>query len=96
LITSRVLAKVKTLNLYRNFLKDEGAIILANKNRLEKLEELDIAQNEIGDEGLIALSDSTRFPNLVAVYADNNFGSIEAQEDAREGENFKKLQSLNL
>jgi hypothetical protein len=57
---------------------------------------MDLAQNEIGDEGYIALSTSSRFPNLVALYLDNNFGTREGRESARQGPTFKKLQSLNL
>jgi hypothetical protein len=77
-------------------LKDEGAKVLAEENTLEKIEEMDLAQNEIGDEGYIALSNSSKFPNLVALYLDNNFGTREGRESARLGPNFKKLQSLNL
>jgi Ran GTPase-activating protein (RanGAP) involved in mRNA processing and transport len=87
---------LKTLNLYRNYLKDDGAKVLAEENELEKIEEMDLAQNEIGDEGYIALSISSRFPNLVALYLDNNFGTREGRESARQGPTFKKLQSLNL
>ena len=66
------------------------------ENELEKLEELDLAQNEIGDQGILALSESTRFPNLVALYMDNNFATREGLESARLGSNFKKLDSLNI
>jgi len=96
IIKSPYLKKVKTLNLYRNWLKDEGAQILAEENELDRLEEMDLAQNEIGDPGLLALSQSKRFPNLVAVYMDNNFASREGRETAKTGSNFAKLQSLNL
>lgn len=96
LIKSPNLKKLKTINLYRNGIKDEGAQILAEENELDRLEELDLAQNEIGDPGLLALSQSKRFPNLVAVYIDNNFASREGRESARIGPNFAKLQSLNL
>jgi hypothetical protein len=96
LVESKTFSKLKTLNLYRNCIKDKGAKILAERNRLEKLEDLDLAQNEIGDEGLMALANSKNFPNLVAVYIDNNFASYDAREEARDGFNFRKLQSLNL
>jgi Ran GTPase-activating protein (RanGAP) involved in mRNA processing and transport len=96
LCQSTVLTKLKTLNLYRNFIKDEGAIFFARENRLNQLEELDLAQNEIADEGLLALAESRAFPNLVAVCMDNNFTSIEGKEDARACPNFRKLQSINL
>ena len=93
---STVLTKLKTLNLYRNLVKDEGVKILAKENVLSQLEELDLAQNEIGDGGMMALAVSKAFPNLVSLYMDNNFTSMEAKEDARAGHNFRKLQSLNL
>ena len=93
---STILTKLKTLNLYRNLIKDEGAKILAKENSLSQLEELDLAQNEIGDGGMMALAVSKVFPNLVALYMDNNFTSVEAREDAKAGPNFNKLQSLNL
>jgi len=93
---STVLGKLKTLNLYRNSLKDAGAKIFAKENKLVNLEDIDLAQNEIGDEGLIALSESKAFPHLVAIYLDNNFTSEEVREEARYGSNFKKLQSINL
>ena len=96
LIGSRVFSKLKTLNLYRNYLRDEGAVVFARDNRLEKLEEVDLAQNEIGDKGLLALASSKAFPNLVAMYLDNNVASAEAKEEAKGGANFRKLQSLNL
>ena len=91
-----MLGKVKTLNLYRNFLKDEGAVVLAEENKLAKIEEMDLAQNEIADKGLLAMAHSKAFPNLVAAYFDNNFTSAEANDEARHAPNFKKLQSLNL
>ena len=93
---STILEKLKTLNLYRNLIKDEGAIFFAKENRLSQLEELDLAQNEIGDGGLMALALSKVFPNLVAVYMDNNFASVEGKEDAKSCPNFSKLESLNL
>ena len=93
---STILTKLKTLNLYRNSIKDEGAKVFAKENRLSQLEELDLAQNEIGDGGLMALALSKGFPNLVAVYMDNNFASVEAKEEAKVGLNFSKLESLNL
>ena len=93
---STIFTKLKTLNLYRNLIKDEGAIFFAKENRLSQLEELDLAQNEIGDGGLMALASSKVFPNLVAVYMDNNFASVEAKEDAKGCPNFSKLESLNL
>ena len=93
---SPILTKLKTLNLYRNLIKDEGASFFAKENRLSQLEELDLAQNEIGDEGLMALAVSKGFPNLVAIYMDNNFASAEAKEDAKTCPNFRKLESLNL
>ncbi|MFQ5482146.1 MAG: hypothetical protein ACE5ER_05255 [Nitrospinaceae bacterium] len=96
LIKAPFMKRLKTLNLYRNWLKDEGAIILAEENELAQVEEMDLAQNEISDAGVIALSQSNRFPNLVAVYLDNNFATREARETARAGPNFAKLQSLNL
>lgn len=96
LINSKVLTKVKTLNLYRNFLKDEGAAVFAEENKLYKIEEMDLAQNEISDKGILDLAYSKAFPNLVAAYFDNNFASAEANEEARQAPNFKKLQSLNL
>ena len=96
IIRSPHLKKLKTLNLYRNWLRDEGAVILAEENELKKLEEMDLAQNEIGDTGLLALSRSRKFPNLVALYLDNNFGTREGREKARSGPTFAKLQSLNL
>lgn len=88
--------KLKTLNLYRNSLKDGGAKVFAQDNELEGLEEIDLAQNEIGDEGILALANSKKFPHLAAMYLDNNFASIEAREEAKHGVNFKRLQSLNL
>lgn len=93
---STTLTKLKTLNLYRNLIKDEGVKFLARENRLSQLEELDLAQNEIGDDGVMALGVSKMFPNLVAVYMDNNYASAEAKEDARACPNFRKLESLNL
>ena len=93
---STILTKLKTLNLYRNLIKDDGARIFAKENRLSQLEELDLAQNEIGDDGLMALALSKGFPNLVAVYMDNNFASVDAKEDAKACPNFRKLESLNL
>ena len=45
---------------------------------------------------MMALAVSKAFPNLVSLYMDNNFTSMEAKEDARAGHNFRKLQSLNL
>ena len=85
---------IKWLN--RNLIKDEGAGLFAKENCLNQLEELDLAQNEIGDEGLIALASSKNFPNLVAVYMDDNFASLEAKEDAKSRLNFRRLESLNL
>ena len=93
---STTLKKLKTLNVYRNLIKDKGARFFAKENRLSQLEELDLAQNEIGDEGLMAFAVSKAFPNLVAFYMDNNFASAEAKEDARACPNFRKLESLNL
>jgi Ran GTPase-activating protein (RanGAP) involved in mRNA processing and transport len=90
------LKKLKTLNVYRNLIKSEGARFIAKENCLSQLEELDLAQNEIGDEGVMALAVSKLFPNLVALYMDNNFASVEAKEDARACPNFHKLESLNL
>ena len=93
---STTLKKLKTLNVYRNLIKSEGVRFIAKENCLSQLEELDLAQNEIGDEGVMALAVSKLFPNLVALYMDNNFASVEAKEDARACPNFHKLESLNL
>ena len=35
LIRSKVFKKVKSLNLYRNYIKDEGAKIMASENELD-------------------------------------------------------------
>ena len=40
---SNTLKKVKSLNLYRNYIKDEGSVIFANENQLEKIEDLDLS-----------------------------------------------------
>ena len=88
--------EIKNINVYRNLIKSEGARFIAKENCLSQLEELDLAQNEIGDGGVMALAVSKLFPNLVALYMDNNFASVEAKEDARGCPNFHKLESLNL
>ena len=82
--------------MYRNYLRDEGAVVLANENEIEKIEEPDLAQNEIGDEGLLALSNSKKLPNLVSIALDNNLATRDGRQSAKSGILFRKCQSVNL